>query len=190
MAQELADCILQFMSFLYLFLILLSPSSSDHFRNLKKPWSLPCMTTKQTVRRNSLSNAMMSTTCWTVPRFTGGEFKIGMGKESLWLVFQHLRWGRNKKILGWLVLPLSAWLLHWVRRGEQRQKEEEERSSRGTSSHFLEVTRRQPLAVLLPIPYQAPRPQNSSKNVLGLSTDIHSFEIGNLFHKVLLFLSV
>ena len=80
----------------HLCLILLSPSSSGHFGNLKKPWSLPCMTTKRMIRRNSRYSAMKSTTCSTALRFTGGGFRTGTGKAPGRLLSQLLRGGGNK----------------------------------------------------------------------------------------------
>lgn len=146
-ARGLADLALQFSSFLHLCLILLSPFSSDHFRNMKKPWSLPCMTTKQTTPRSWRCSAMRSTTWWTVLRFTGGEFKTGMGKAPLWLLSSI--WGEvgAKEVLGALSC-LLAWPLHWVRRGEPRQKEKEGRSNWGVSCCSSEVAGRQPLAII------------------------------------------
>ena len=82
--------------FSHLCLILLSPSSSGHFGNLKKPWSLPCMTTKRMIHRNSCYSAMRSTTCSTALRFTGGGFRTGTGKAPGWLLSQLSRGGGNK----------------------------------------------------------------------------------------------
>ena len=96
-AQRLADLAFHRLPpFSHLGFILLSPSSSGHFGNLKKPWSLPCMTTKRMIRRNSCYSAMRSTTCSTAPRFTGGGFRTGTGKAPGRLLSQLLRGGGNK----------------------------------------------------------------------------------------------
>lgn len=188
--RELADLVPQFTSFLHLCLILLCPSSSSYFKNLKKPWSLPCMTTKRMTHRSSRYNAMRSTTCWTVLRFTGGEFRTGTGKVPSCLLSQFLRWGGNKENTGTIVRPLSAGPRHWVRRGEQRQKEEGRNSWRG-SFPFSEVAGRQSLALLAPCtPSSTPSLQTHLKIswVLPLTSTV--WEKGNLFHKAPLFLSV
>lgn len=145
-AQRLADLALQFSSFLHLCLILLSPFSSDHFMSMKKAWSLPCMTTKRMTPRSWRYSAMRSTTCWTVLRFTGGEFKTGMGKVTLWLLSSIWDEVGTKEMLGALSC-LLAWPPHWVRRGEPRQKEKEGRSNWGVSFCSSEVAGKQPLAI-------------------------------------------
>ena len=55
--------------------------------------------------------------------------------------------------VGLIVLPLSAWPWHWVRRGEQRQKEEEGRNRRKVSFHFWEWLGGSHVLCLLPAPY-------------------------------------
>ena len=73
------------------------------------------------------------------------------------------------------VLPLSERPWHWVRRGAQRRKEEEGRSCWKGPSPSQKGLGGTHSPYLLPGPYQArSQPPNSSKNLLGFTTDTHS----------------
>ena len=155
--------------FSHLCLILLSPSSSGHFGNLKKPWSLPCMTTKRMIHRNSCYSAMRSTTCSTALRFTGGGFRTGTGKAPGWLLSQLSRGGGNKDSPASLRATMA---LSQEKRAET-EEEKEEVAEKGLPllRRAWEAVTHHTYSLDLIKPSQPP---NSSKNLLGFSTDIHS----------------